>query len=284
MLLLFLLSGSLMAAPKGSPPTRVISLSPNLTQILYDIGAQDLLVGVTDYCKFPPETRSKEKIGGWMNPRFEKIVSLKPDLVLSLEFYGKNGETFKTLRVPVEVLKCDTIEEVLGAYDVIGRRLGREKGARRARQRLEKRLEAVKKKVAGKKPLSVLFVIGHTPGTLDQLYAVGPGNFLHELMGWSGGVNILADSKIPYPIVSKETLLKRDPDVIIDSLPQTEVKPDWYERSAAVWKKMPALRAVQQGHVYCFNNEEYTIPGPTMLDLAEYLSGIFEKVRRSEKR
>jgi len=261
------------------PPKRVISLSPNITEIIYDMGAQDLLIADTVYCKFPPEAQTKEKVGGWENINFEKVVSLKPDLVLALKFYGKNEETFKKLNIPTVILNSTTIEDVLGNYDTIGEKLGRLTAAKKARARLEEKLKLIQNHAQKEKPLSVLFVIGHTPGSLQQIYGVGPNNFIDELVSWAGGVNVLKNSAIPYPIVSKESLLKQDPDVIIDALPKSEVKPDELEKNQEAWKQLSALKAVQKGHVYSFNNEDYTVPGPTMLHLAQYLFDTFAKIR-----
>lgn len=258
-------------------------MAPNLTQMVYDIGAEEVLVGVTDFCKFPRAARSKEHVGGWINPNYEKILSLKPDLVLTLEFNGKTADTLRKLKVPVLVLDCQTVQDVLSAYDVLGKELGHETDAKRARGRLQKRLEDVRKKAEGKKPIPLLFVVDRTPGALEQIYGVGPKNFVDELIRWCGGQNILFDSPVPYPLVSKEQLLKRDPEVIINALAEAHLRAGGVAGETAVWKAMPSLRAVKNGQVYCFTNEDYLIPGPTMANLAEYLSKIFEKVRKQEK-
>lgn len=255
-------------------------MAPNLTQIVYDIGAQDLLVGVTDFCKFPPAARSKEKVGGWINPNYEKIVSLKPDLVLALKFHGKAVDNLKTLKLPVLVLDCQTIEDVLDAYKVLGKKLGREKDAKVAQERLRKRLEGVRKKAAGRRPVSVLFVVDRNPGSLEQIYGVGPKNFVDELISWAGGKNILSDSPVVYPLVSKEQMIKRDPEVIINALAEAHLKAGGVEGETKVWDAMPVLQAVKEHRVYCFTNEDYLIPGPTMANLAEYLSKIFEQARK----
>ncbi|HVZ80063.1 MAG TPA: helical backbone metal receptor [bacterium] len=261
-------------------PRRIISMAPNLTQIVYDIGAQDLLVGVTDFCKFPPAARQKEKVGGWIDPNYEKIVSLKPDLVLALKFHGKAVDNLKVLKVPVLVLDCQTIEDVLAAYDLLGRTLGREKDAERAKDRLQKRLEAVKRRAAGREPISVLFVVDRNPGSLQQIYGVGPRNFVDELIGWAGGRNILSDAPVVYPLVSKEQMIKRDPEVIVNALAEAHLKSGGVEDETRVWDTLPVLKAVREHRVYCFTNEDYLIPGPTMANLAEYLCDIFEKARQ----
>lgn len=276
---LFLPGASQAGEPSvpAAVPRRIISMAPNLTEIVYDIGAQDLLVGDTDFCKFPPEAQKKEKIGGWINPNYEKILSLKPDLVLALKFHGKAVDNLKKLGVSVLVQDCQTVEDVLSAYDVLGRALGREESARKAKKRLAARLAKIKEKAKRSKPVSLLFVIDRTPGALEQIYGVGPNNFVDAMIRWTGGVNILADSPVPYPLVSKEELLRRDPDVIINALPPAHGRPDEVVRETAVWDKMPGLKAVKNHQVYCFDDEDFLIPGPSMVKLAQYLSDVYQK-------
>ncbi len=278
---LLALGHSPLFAQDGGPyPHRIISMAPNLTQIVYDIGAQDLLVADTDFCKFPPAARAKPKVGGWINPNYEKILSLKPDLVLTLRFNGQTADTLKRLKVPVLIQDCMTVEDVLNAYDILGKRLGRAAQAKVAKERLRKRLERVRERAKTFSPIPVLFVVDRTPGALDQIYGVGSKNFVDELIRWCGGKNILSDSPVPYPLVSKEELLKRDPEVIVNALAEAHLHPGGIESEVRVWDKFPSLRAVRHQRVYCFDNEDYLIPGPTMANLAEYLSGIFERTAK----
>ena len=260
-------------------PSRIISMAPNLTEMVYDIGAEEQLVGVTDFCKFPPAARSKEKVGGWINPNYEKILSLKPDLVLALKFHGPAVDNPKKLGIPYLVLDCQTVQDILNAYDILGRRLGREMDAKRGKDAIERRLAKAKSLARKHRPVSVLFVIGHSPGTLDQLYGVGPKNFVDELVTWVGGLNILSDAKEPYPLISKEQLIQRDPDVIIDSIPSSEMTPQQLEAERGSWKKFSGLKAVRNGRVYTLTRDDYLIPGPTMAGLAEYLSKIFSRIK-----
>ena len=265
-------------AQNKSVPQRVISLSPNLTEMIYDMGAQDQLVGDTDYCKFPPEAQKKEKIGGWVNPNIEKMVSLKPDLIVALKFHDKAVNTLKKLKMNVVVLNCDSVEDILASYSQLGKLLGHEKQAEAARQSLVARLEKIKQRAKGKKPVAVLFVVGRTPGTVDQVYAVGGKNFINELIEMAGGVNVMVDAMTGYPLVSKEELIQRNPDLIVDSVLSHELKARKVENQSA-WDQMPVLKAVQQKHVYYFLDEDFLIPGPSMVKLGEFLCDTFEKVR-----
>jgi len=265
-------------AQNKSVPQRVISLSPNLTEMIYDMGAQDQLVGDTDYCKFPSDAQKKEKIGGWVNPNIEKMVSLKPDLIVALKFHDKAVNTLKKLKMNVVVLNCDSVEDILASYSQLGKLLGHEKQAEAARQSLVARLEKIKQRAKGKKPVAVLFVVGRTPGTVDQVYAVGGKNFINELIEMAGGVNVMVDAMTGYPLVSKEELIQRNPDLIVDSVLSHELKARKVENQSA-WDQMPVLKAVQQKHVYYFLDEDFLIPGPSMVKLGEFLCDTFENVR-----
>ncbi len=264
----------------SEPPKRIISMAPNLTEMVYDIGASEQLVGVTDFCKFPPAAKSKARVGGWINPSYEKILSLKTDLVLALQFHGQTVDNLKRLKIPLLVLDCQTVQDILNAYDTLGKKLGHEADAKRGKAALEKRLAKARARAKKHKPVSVLFVIGHNPGTLEQLYGVGPKNFVDELITLAGGVNILADAHEPYPLVSKEQLLKRDPDIIIDSLPSSETSARELKPVRESWKKLSSLKAVRENRVYTLTTDEYLIPGPTMAGLAEYLSNLFQKISK----
>lgn len=275
------LSAALAQSPESTVavvPHRVISLSPNFTEIIYDIGAQDQLVGVTNFCKFPPEAQAKEKVGGWVNPNVEKIVSLKPDLLLVPQFTSDGGARFKKLGLPVWILDWATVEDVLNLYDVIGKKLGHVAEARKAKARLQAKLDRLKAGKPNEAPLSVLFIVDHTPGTLQQLYGVGSHNFVDELIRWMGGKNVLEDSPVKYPLVSKEQIVSRNPDVIITVLPP-QAKPDEEKADLDSWKQLSSLKAVQEGHIYCFQGDDLMVPGPTMLHLAQLLSETYQKAR-----
>lgn len=263
----------------GSLPQRIISLSPNLTEILYDLGVQDRLVGDTDFCDFPPAAKKKERVGGWIDPNFEKIISLKPDLVLVLPFHDKAILTLKKLHVPVLVVPDDSIQQVLNSYTQLGKALGCEKRAQAARRALEKKLAHIQARARGQRPLSVLFVVGRTPGTLEQMYGVGTHNFMDELIHMAGGVNVLSEAKETYPLISKESLLRKDPEVIIESeiANESSLSP---EQNLKAWDQMPGLRAVRDKHLYYFRDPSFVIPGPGMVGLGEFLCDSFQKARR----
>ncbi|MGH7739903.1 MAG: ABC transporter substrate-binding protein [bacterium] len=278
-ILVFLWGFYLFSAVDGAAgyPQRVISMSPNFTEIVYDIGAQNQLVGVTDFCKFPPEARKKTKVGGLFNPDFETIVSLKPDLVLLVPFYGEAIQSIKKLGIPVLVHQDSTIQDVLDTYDVLGKALGHAVEAQAAKEKLEAQIDAVRQKAEGRKKVSILFVVGHNVGQIARVYAAGENSFVGEIIALSGGDNILKGTRVAFPLVSEEQLIKRDPEVIVDCMPSDEATRDTIQKAREAWAKFSSLRAVREKRLYFLNQDAFTIPGPTMVGLAEYLSKIFAK-------
>jgi iron complex transport system substrate-binding protein len=264
----------------GEIPHRLISMSPGFTEILYDIGAQDQLIGVTDFCRYPPEAKTKEKVGGYYNPNIEKIISLKPDLVLLLPFHSDTITTLKKLNIHVFVQDDSTLKDVFDSYDRLGRLLGREKQADAAKARLQDGMGIIREKARRRKPVSILFVVGHDTGTLRQVYAAGPKSFVDEIITLCGGKNIMADSGMPYPLVSKERLIGRDPDVIVDSMPSDQSTNGAVESARKEWGQFTSLKAVRENHVYYLTKDEDLIPGPTLLGLAQTLDQIFTEVSK----
>ncbi len=215
-----------------------------------------------------------------MNPDIEKIVALSPDLVLLLPASESTAETLKSLHIPILVHSNDRIEEVLETYDLLGEKLGCKMQAGRAKAKLVKRLEDIREKAKTRRAVSILFVVGHGVGSLQQIYTAGTNCFVGEILKWVGGNNVMAGTDIPFPLASKENLIKKNPEVIIDAIPSDEATKDTIEEAQRAWAMLPSLSAVKNNRLYFLKEDEYLIPGPTMVGLAEYLSEIFDGVDR----
>jgi len=278
---LFLLGAFLLfSAPSGVFPgtgkeagQRVVSMSPHYTSILFDIGAQDSLVGVTDYCRYPPEALRKPRVGGFLDPNIEKVVQLRPDLVLMLRSHGSKVGVIRGLGIEVLELGNDRIRDVERAYDELGRRLGRVREAAAAKARLKARLDAVRKD-AGRRPLKVLFVVGKDAGRMSNICAAGPRTFPDELLRLAGMTNVVGDSAVRYPFVSKEVILRRDPDLIVQMPPEGRDPKALAARELDSWGGWKDLKAVREKRVFMVPAPGMMVPGPGMADLAEWLAKI----------
>jgi ABC-type Fe3+-hydroxamate transport system substrate-binding protein len=197
---------------------------------------------------------------------------LKPDLVLAVPFYGQLLASLRKDGLTVLALDNSRLSDVFTAYDSLGKALGMEKEATRARRRLEKSLSDIHPPPGP--PLRALFIAGTETGTLNQLVAAGSGTYVSELLEKTGFQNVLSDAKAPFLPLSREVLLRRDPDVIFQALPSTENGPGAEASYKRLWGKWKSLRAVREGRVYFITRDEWTVPGPTAALLGRYFRDV----------
>ncbi len=241
-------------------PERIVSLAPSNTEISFALGLGDKIVGVTDFCDYPEEAKSKEKIGGFSDPNVEKIVELKPDLVLATGMHQKILGDLEKVNLKVFVLDPKSIGDVLGNIEVIGKLTGEEEAAESLVTKMRKKIDDVKKKVAGlsdeKKPL-VYYEVWN-----DPIMTAGPGTFVYDIITIAGGKNIAADAAERYPKYSLEELVNRDPEVIIATEGSMGSPGKIKERKG--WE---GISAVKSGRVYVIGDENLVFrAGPRIVD------------------
>ncbi len=275
---------------KTAIPTRIVSLAPNLTEMIYVLGAEDSLIGVTQYCKFPPEAKKKPKVGALVNMDYEKLRALKPDLVLLLPGQSEVAQKLKQLGIASASFRSETISDIEKGMQSLGEMLGRSGQAQIATTRLQKRMsdlrQKTKSRLAGSEnqnaqsPPRVLFVIGRNPGSLQQIYGCGSGNYLDELLQAVGAVNVLGKTDLPWPVVGKESIIKLDPDVILDGSLRGGDAPVDGDYHMKAWEQLGMLSSVKNHRVIAVGDEHLLVPGPGFADDAEKLADaifIFEK-------
>jgi len=248
-------------------PQRLVSLAPSITETIYALGLGDRLVGDTDYCDYPPEATKKPHVGAMVNPNLERIVALKPDLVLGTADANRRetANQLERLGIPLYGLAAHTLDETLRSIEDLGRVLGRETEAQALAGGLRTRIEAVEKRVYGQPSVRVLFVVWYRP-----LITAGPQTFIADVVRHAGGVSIRDDLRGEWPRLSLEEVLRRDPDVIL--FPHTEAfspELEEFERLPG-WKD---LRAVKQRRMY-FVSETIMRPSPRLVDALEELARI----------
>jgi len=196
-------------------PERIISLAPSNTEILFTLGLEDRIVGVTDFCDYPEAAKSKEKIGGFSEPNIEKIISLQPDLILATSMHQKPVEEFEKLNVPSVVLDPKDFEDVFTSIEIIGKATGQDDKAAAIVGDLKARVKDVDDKVIklteDERP-KVYYEIWPSPIT-----TAGPGTFVNDIIQRAGGENIAKDAKKAYPQYSQEMIVAKNPDIIIFS-------------------------------------------------------------------
>jgi iron complex transport system substrate-binding protein len=235
-------------------PQRIISLAPSNTEILFALGLGDRVVGVTDWCDYPPEALNKTKVGGYANPDIEKIVVLNPDLILA--GYGNPIEVVYTLAglgLTVFGIKTTDLADLLNDIRRVGEITDKEVEALALTSEMESRIQAVTNQTAEleQRP-RVFYIVWH-----DPLWTAGSGTFINELIEKAGGVNIFGNVT-GYPMVSIEDVLARDPEIIITS----EWSYDWAINAT----ELASTNASQSGRIYTCDDNLVQRPGPRLVE------------------
>jgi iron complex transport system substrate-binding protein len=248
-----------------APPERIVSLVPSVTEILFAIGARDVLVGVTDFCDYPPEARRKAHVGDMLNPNLEALITLKPDLVVATRS-GNREETFDQLgRLGIAVYLVDPVSvgDVLRLVAGLGEVTGRRDGAQAVTAEFDRRVAAVRERVAGRPRPRVLYVLWPEP-----LIVPGRGSLVSELISLAGGESVTADQGQGYPRMSLEAAVGRAPEVIILARHGAGTGPAAREQ----WQRLESLPAIRSGRLYVADGDLLHRYGPRVVDGLELLA------------
>lgn len=243
-------------------PQRIISLAPSNTEILFALGLADRIVGVTDYCDYPPEALNKTKIGGYVNPDIEKIVALEPDLVLIA--YGTPMDVIDNmagLGLTAFGIKTVDMADLLNDVRTVGKITGKETEANALAAEMETKIQEVTRQTEGleQRP-RVFYIVGNGP-----LWTAGSDTFIDELIQKAGGVNI-CENITGYSEVSLEYVVAADPEIIItSSWPGVY---DWAMNSTEL-----AVTAARQGGSVCACDDNLVQrPGPRLVQGLEWFA------------
>lgn len=258
-------------AQSTAGPKRIVSLAPSITKSLYLLGAQDKLVAVTIYC--PPEAAAKDKIGTVLEPNLEKIVAISPDLVIATKD-GNNYQTVADLRrlgINTYVVDtADTYPEICKSFKKLAKAVGEEEAGLKVIENCDKRLSAVLKRAKNRKKPFIFWQVGAQP-----IYTASRKSFVNEFIEYGGGLNLFGDLNDKYPKVSREEVLKRDPDIII-MVSMGDVTLD----EKTKWQGFPSLKAARSGHIYMLDDPLFTNPTPEAVAKGSEI--VEELIRRSE--
>lgn len=263
----------------AAAPQRIVSTAPSITEMLYALGLGDRVVGVTTYCHYPAEARSKPKIGTYVEPNFERIASLKPDLVVIQKNPINMAARLGALRLNVLEVSHDTVDEVFVSMQRIADAGGVSAHGREVVTALRKRLNAVRDRTSKREMRKMMFIVGRTPDRLEDLIAVGRASYLNGIIEIAGGANIFRDAVAPYPKIGMEDVLARSPEVIVDmgDMSQTEGVTDAHKRAVvALWSRYPSIAAVRNKRVFAVASDIFTVPGPRMVEAAEAFARMLE--------
>jgi iron complex transport system substrate-binding protein len=253
-------------APQVSTQTpRVVSLTPSATEVVAALGATDLLVGVDDYSKYPPEVTSLPKVGSFLSPNLEAIVRLRPTLVIVDDVHARTAGALHEAGVSTVECAIHSLPDVKSALSSVGARLGKSDNAAHVIASIDAALDDAASHKPARRP-RVLAVIDREAGGLGNLVAAGPGSWVDELLAVIGAENVLAPSGVRYPKISVEEVLHTQPEVILDlSFAGTDL---------AAWRDVQ-VPAVANNRVVALSDAYLIAPSPRV---AEALAALAKTV------
>lgn len=247
----------------ASAPKKVVSMAPNITEILYVLGHEDRLVGVTRFCDYPPKAKTHPKIGGFIDPDIEAILAAQSELVIGMKAGDdKITQSLDRAKLSYVFFQLDTIEQTYKGIQDVGALLGTPEKAKKLVDDMKERIAARTNKPT-EPATKTLFVLGH-----DPLIVAGAGTFGDELITLAGGTNLAASLSQPYPQLDIEKVIELDPDVIIDSTMIPEGQPN----AEAFWANYTSVSAIKTARVHTFTDPSLLRPGPRLPDALEVFS------------
>ena len=251
-----------------------MSLVPAVTEMLFAIGAGPQVVAVSSYDHFPPEVEALPKVGALIDPDTERILSLRPDLVV---VYGSQNDVearFKKAGIGIFNYRHAPTEAILGTLDTItalGAATGHEAQAREVTVRIRAGLDNVRMRVAGLDRPRTMLVIGRQPGALQGIFVQGGSGFLNEMLEIAGGQNVFEDVKRESVQPSSETMLRRAPDVLLE-LRAVQPAGNYPGGDLEVWNTLASIPAVRDHRVSAIVGDYVVVAGPRLAQGAEAMA------------
>ena len=248
-------------------PKRIISLAPSVTEILFALGLDEEIVGVTEFCDYPPQALEKPKVG-YSKPNLESIVALQPDLLVAPKSFMRVDflQKLEQLKIATFVLEAHTVEEIMAHIQMLGRMVGRSQEGNEQTTTLRKQISTLSEKLEGLPRPTMLYVLNS-----DPLITVGPGSFIHHLIELAGGRNAAEAATTSYPRLTMEEVLRQNPDYLVFPVGRFEGIPQSEQDS---WKRWSTLNAVKYNRLFQVQSDLLNRPGPRIIEGLEQLVNI----------
>ena len=272
------LAASAGAAQVVERPARIVCVVPAVTEMLFAIGAGPQVVGVSSFERFPPEATKLPTVGALLDPDTERILSLRPDLVI---VYGSQADLRAQLAragIPVFVYSHAGLADVTATLREIGTRVGHTESAGRLAADVERRIAAVRARTASRSRPRTLIVFEREPLSLRGIYASGGIGFVHDIVTAAGGANVFEDVRRQAVQATTEQILSRRPEVILE-LRAAGLPPEMLKRETDVWRTLSAVPAVSAGRVHIVVDPRTVVPGPRVAEAIELIAKILSPGR-----
>ncbi len=243
-----------LATPARAANMRIVSLAPSVTETLFALGAGPDVVGVSQYCDYPPQVRDLPRVGSFLTPNLEAIIALRPTLVVGLELSSdvRQIRALNSMGYPVLLVSDDSLQQIETSIEKVGARINREAEAHRLVAQIQAQISAVQNRLGNVKPLRALMLVGHQP-----IVAVGTGTYLDELMRIARADNIAAAVGEQWPHLSMEFIIAMRPEVVLDGSMGSDPS-----SSNDFWGKYPTIPAVRDHRVVGYAEDPMLHAGP----------------------
>ena len=237
----------------ASAEMRIVSLAPSVTETLFALGAGPEVVGVSQYCDYPPQVRDLPRVGSFLTPNLEAILALRPTLVVGLELSSdvRQIRALNSMGYPVLLVSDDSLQQIEESIEKVGARINREEIAHQLVAKIKAQLASVREQLANVKPVRGLMLVGHQP-----IVAVGTGTYLDELLRIARTDNIATAANQQWPQLSIEYIIAMRPAVILDGAMGSDPS------SSEFWQKYPSIPAVRDHRVIGYPQDPILHSGP----------------------
>jgi len=252
---------------RQAQPKRIVSLVPNVTEMIYAMGAGSRMVAVSSYDTYPPEVKQLPNVGALLDPNVERILSLKPDLVVVYASQGDLKQQLARAGIAVYDYRHAGLDGITATIRDVGARLGSTQAADALAGRIATGLDDVRRRVAGRPRPRTLLVFGRERLSLRGIYASGGTGFLHDMLGVAGGDNVFAHVKTESVQVTTEQIIARRPEVILETRAANSGFPSGdREAEARAWQPLGSVPAVKNRRVLFLFDDRIVIPGPRVVE------------------
>jgi iron complex transport system substrate-binding protein len=248
---------------------RIISLAPNLTEILFALGLDKEIVGVTKDSNFPPQAKEKKVVGTFWQPDIEAMLALRPTLMVNLRIDQQAAvvSCMEAAGCRVLTLQIETIDQLYQAMTEIGQAVGKKSDAEAMVKRLKDKQAEITARYAGRPKPKVLWVVQREP-----LCVAGTSTFINNLIEIAGGVNAIEPTLNQYPRISEEKVLLSSPDIIIEPVMDPDQTTTQHTTARAFYKRFSSIPAVQNGRIYVIDGDMVSRLGPRLDTAAELVA------------
>jgi iron complex transport system substrate-binding protein len=255
---------SIGAAAAVPPPLRIVSLAPAVTETLFALGEGGAVVGVSQYCDYPPAATRLPRVGTFLTPNVEAIAALRPDLIIGPGLSSSRHEvrTLEAMGYPTMTVNDSSLYGIEQSITLIGERTAQDQAARRLLGAIQAHLDEVRARLKNTRPRTVVMLVGHQP-----MVAVGRGTFLDDLLHLAGAHNIADLSPQAWPRLSIEYIVAMRPEVILDGEMGNDAT-----TPAGFWARYPTIPAVRDHRVFGYPQDPMLHPGPRVWQSLEILA------------